>query len=58
MSGGCAVTGARVASEQDDATGRLLPARDAGALIYTVDLGRLDVRQRGHRERMAGARGE
>ena len=39
--------GVRVASEEDDATGRLLPARDAGALIYTVDLGGLDVRQRG-----------
>ena len=40
--------GVRVASEEDDATGRLVPARDAaGALIYAVDLGGLDALQRG-----------
>ena len=39
--------GVRVAGEED-ARGRLVPARDAGgALVYTVDLGGLDALQRG-----------
>lgn len=39
--------GVRVA-EEEDAGGRLVPARDAaGALIYTADLGDLDALQRG-----------
>ena len=39
--------GVRVAADED-ARGRLLPARDAaGALVYTVDLGGLDALQRG-----------
>ena len=40
--------GVRVAAEESEATGRLVPARDAtGALVYTVDLGGLDALQRG-----------